>query len=218
MSLIKINKLGMFLLLLAAILAGCTTTSNRCPPQPNYYLNPQKPICAVGRVALIELGNHSTQPQISVDMTDALFEAVESRRIFGLAIVRRSDPACKGLLNAGNGSYSLEQLALLRKNLKSDAVLYGEVTQYHPYPRLAIGLRVRMMDLRDGTLIWAIEQLWDTTDKQTENRIEDFFKSQIRSGYDPLEYRMAMVSSRMFLKFVAYEVGQTMYTPKENGL
>ena len=100
---------------------------------------------------------------------------------------------------------------MLRKNLKADAVLVGEVTQYYPYPRLAIGLRLKLIDLRDGTLIWAIEQFWDSTDKQVENRAEDFFKTQIRSGFDPIEYRMALVSPHMFLKFVAWEVGQTLH-------
>lgn len=206
-------------MLLALILAGCQSSSDKCPPsEANYYLNPQKSVCAIGRVALIELDNLSAQPQISMDTTDALYEAIQKRNLFGLIVMWRSDPACKGLLVENNANYSLDQLALLRKNLKSDAVLFGEVTQYYPYPRLAIGLRLKMMDLRDGSLIWATEQFWDTTDKQVEKRIENFFKRQVRSGYDPLDYRMAIVSPHMFLKFVAYEVGQTIRTQDDTGL
>jgi hypothetical protein len=211
MNQIKPNSLK--LLLLAVFLAGCTSAKQGSPPsQSNYYLNPKKPISTIGRVALVELDNLSQRPEVSADTTQALFEAIQKRNVFGLTIVYHSDPACKGLLIEGDKNYSLENLAVLRKNLKADAALIGEVTQYYSYPRLAIGLRLKLIDLRDGTLMWAIEQFWDSTDKQVENRAEVFFKTQIRSGFDPIEYRMAMVSPRMFLKFVAWEVAQTLHS------
>jgi hypothetical protein len=211
MSKIKPNSIKL-LLLLVLFLASCSSTKKSGPSsQSNYYLNPKKPISTIGRVALIELKNLSPRPEVSADMTQALFEAIQKRNVFGLSIVYHTNPACKGILIEGNENYSLEQLALLHKNLKADAALIGEVTQYYPYPRLAIGLRLKLIDLRDGTLIWAVEQFWDSTDKQVENRAEDFFKTQIRSGFDPIEYRMALVSPRMFLKFVAWEVGQTLH-------
>ncbi|MDO8302912.1 MAG: hypothetical protein Q7T18_06710, partial [Sedimentisphaerales bacterium] len=183
-----------------------------------YYLNPQKPIMDIGRVAIIEIDNASTHPEISADMTNALFGAVQKRHVFGLTFVHQSDPLCKGPLVEENKSYTFEQLAMLRKNLKSDAILLGEVTQYSPYPRLAIGLRLKLIDLRDGTLIWALEQFWDSIDKQVEKRTESYFKTQIRSGFDPIEYRMALVSSHMFLNFVAWEVGQTLRNPTKEDI
>jgi hypothetical protein len=214
----QIKKNGIKLLLLAVLLVGCNSEKKSgASSQSNYYLNPKKPICDVGRVAIIELNNLSLRPEVSADMTQSLFEAIQKRNVFGLNVVYRSDPACKGLLLEGNQDYTLEQLAMLRKNLKADAALVGEVTQYYPYPRLAIGLRLKIIDLRDGTLIWAVEQFWDSTDKQVENRAEDFFKTQIRSGFDPIEYRMALVSPRMFLKFVAWEVGQTLHNNDKKG-
>jgi hypothetical protein len=212
MSRTKANNLILLLPLFAVIMTGCGSAKNKCPStQANYYLNPQKPISALGRVALIELANLSQRPEVSADATQALFEAIQKCNTFGLTVISRSDPACKGLLVEGNEQYSLDQLVLLRKNLKADAVLVGEVTQYYSYPRLAIGLRLRLIDLRDGSLIWATEQFWDSTDKQIENRIEAYFKAQIRSGFDPIEYRVAIVSPHMFLKFVAWEVSQTLY-------
>jgi hypothetical protein len=219
MSRIKTNNLKLLPLLLVVVLAGCNSDKKSGPSsQSNYYLNPKKPIATIGRVAIIELNNLSQRPEVSADMTQALFEAIQKRNVFGLTIVYRSDPACKGLLTEGKEDYSLEQLNMLHKNLKADAALIGEVTQYYSYPRLAIGLRLKLIDLRDGTLIWAVEQFWDSTDKQVENRAEAFFKTQIRSGFEPIEYRMALVSPRMFLKFVAWEVGQTLHNNEKKRL
>jgi hypothetical protein len=210
MSQIRVNKFSLLILLFFVTGCNCTRIGD-CPSQCNYYLNPDKSICTVGRVCLIELDNLSKRPEVSADITKALFEAIQKRNVFGLTVVYRSDPACKGLLSDYSQNYTLEQLSLLRRNMKADAAIIGEVTQYSSYPRLAIGLRLKLIDLRDGTLIWALEQFWDSTDKQVEKRAQEFFDTQIRSGFDPIDYRIALVSPHMFLKFVAWEVGQTLH-------
>ena len=98
----------------------------------------------------------------------------------------------------------------MRKALNCNALLVGTVTAYQPYPHLSIGLRLKLIDLEDGQLLWAFEQIWDTTDKTTEKRIKDYFQAQIRSGITPLHEQLVVVSSLKFVKFVAYEVAETM--------
>jgi len=75
---------------------------------------------------------------------------------------------------------------------------------------MIIGLRLRLIDLRDGQLLWALEQIWDSADKTTEYRIRDYFRSQKRSGYAPLKEQLAVVSSLEFIKFVSFEVAETL--------
>ena len=159
---------------------------------------------------LVELENLSSHPQISSDISETLYEELRKKNLFGLDKITGDDPLAQGLLVQADRSLSYEELDMLRKSLKADAILIGSVTQYYPYPRLTIGLRLKMIDLRDGSLIWAVEQLWDSTDKKVEKRIEDYFKQQVRSGYEPLNYRMVLVSPRMFLKFVAFEAVDTL--------
>jgi len=74
---------------------------------------------------------------------------------------------------------------------------------------MTIGLRLKLVDLRDGQLIWAIEHIWDPTDKTTERRIKNYFQLQLRAGYAPLNEQLATVSSLSFIKFVTYEVAGT---------
>jgi len=183
-------------------------------PGANCYLATGKDVAMIGRVTLVELENLSTHPMISADVSSSLYEELQKKNLFGLARVSIDDPIAQGLFLNSSRTLSYEELDLLRKSLKTDAIIIGAVTQYYPYPRLTLGLRLKMIDLRDGSLIWAIEQLWDTTDKSTEKRIECYFKSQVRSGYEPLNYRVALVSPRMFLKFVAHETASTLKARK----
>ncbi|HUS71950.1 MAG TPA: hypothetical protein VMY06_02705 [Sedimentisphaerales bacterium] len=213
------------LLLLPVLLSasGCQFYTVAAPMAEYYYRNPNKDLSTVGRTALVELENNSSYPQISADVTESLFQALQKKQLFGLAVIRRSDPAWRSLqlgLNsvpqtqstaaAGSSAYTLDQLVAFHKTLKCDAILLGTITQFKPYPHMAIGLRLKLVDLRDGQLLWAFEQIWDTADKTTELRIKSYFQYQIRSGFEPLREQLVAVSPIEFIKFVVYEVAATL--------
>jgi len=198
------------LLLLLVFLPGCRVyrPSQRMPE--GYYLNQDKDLRTIGRVATVELGNNSCFPQISADVTEALFLALQKKQLFGLTVIRQEDPAWRSLQLDLESAYNLEQLLAIHETLKCDAILVGTVTEYEPYPHLVVGLRMKLLDLKDGQLLWALEQVWDSADKNTESRIKDYFRSQMRSGFGPMREQLAAVSSLEFIKFVAFEVAETL--------
>lgn len=210
------------LLLLPVLLSACQFQRISEPLPDYYYLNQDKDLSTVGRTALVELDNKSSYPQISTDVTEVLFQALQKKQPFGLAVVRRNNPVWRSLqldLNSAYQTqnsalavpptYTLDQLTAIRKTLKCDAVLIGTISQFKPYPHMAIGLRLKLVDLRDGQLLWALEQIWDNSDKTTEYRIKDYFQYQKRSGFAPLREQLVTVSPLEFIKFVAYEVAET---------
>ena len=200
---------GMISLLLVVLLSGCRTQSVSVPVSDYYYLNPNHKLNTIGRVAIVELENDSSYPQISADITQSLYQALQKRQVFGLTVVRQHDPSWRSLQLDGDSTYSLEQLSAIREALKCDGVLFGTVTEYRPYPHMAVGLRMKLLDLRDGQLQWALEQVWDSADKTTEKRVKSYFKSEKRSGFAPLHDKLAAVSPIEFVKFVSYEVAGT---------
>lgn len=199
------------ILLAIALVAGCHIIYKPAVAETDYYyINPKKDLPTVGRAVLVELHNNSTYPHISADVTDAIFQALQKRQIFSVAAISQTDPAWRSLQVDADTPYSFEQLGMMRKTLNCNAILTGTITTYQPYPHLSIGLRLKLVDLADGQLLWAFEQIWDTTDKSTEKRIKDYFQAQIRSGITPLHEQLIVVSSLKFIKFVAYEVAKTM--------
>jgi hypothetical protein len=199
----------MSLLFVPLLFAGCQFYSAPAPLADHYFLNPDKDMYAVGRVAVIELNNDSSYPQISVDATEALFHALQKKQVFGLTLIRQDDPAWRSLQLDLDSTYTLEQLAEIKDTLDCDAILTGTITEYQPYPHMTIGLRLKLLDINDGMLLWGLEQIWDSADKTTEYRIRDYFQYQVRSGYEPLREQLVAVSSLRFIKFVAYEVAET---------
>jgi len=199
------------LFLLTFLLSGCVTYYRDLPPQADYYyINPNKSLSMVGRVIIVGLNNNSNYPQIAGDVTEKLYQALQKKQIFGLTVLRQDDPLWRSLQLDSDSKYTLDQIITLHKTLKCDAILLGTITEFRPYPHMIMGLRLKLLDLRDGELLWALEHIWDTADKTTEYRIKDYFRVHKRSGYAPLYEKLATVSSLEFIKFVSYEVAETL--------
>ena len=200
-----------FLVLLMLFLPGCGIYNRAPEPMTgHYYLNPEMNLADVGKVAIIELENHSRHPQVSADFTESLCQGLAMRALFGLKVIYRSDEIYNSLQLDGERTYTSAQLSSIREALKTDAILTGSITQYQPYPHMNVGIRLRLLDLRSGQLLWALQQVWDGSDKLVAARMKGYFKTQMRKGYEPLKWELAVVSPRHFRKFVVYEIVQTL--------
>jgi len=195
--------------LLAAISSGCSVYKEHVPASDFYYHNPEKDIFAIGSVAVVELNNKSNYPEISADVTEAVFQEMQKRQVFSLKVIDQIDPTWRSLQIDADSIYTLEQIISMRKTLDCDAVLTGTVTVYTPYPNLVVGLRLKLVDLSDGRLFWALEQIWDSADETTQNRIESYIQSLKRTEFETLREELVTVSSLRFFRFVAYEVAET---------
>ena len=186
----------------------------RCPI--SYDFTSPAALQHIRRVALIELAPEKGAPQIAADMTEALFQALQAKRLFHVDVVRRTDAACRDLPLDRMEPYALENFSEMHRALRCDGAIIGKISQFQTYPRLRIGLYLRLLDLRNGAVIWAVDHTWDTTDKKTEKRIKQFFERCLRGGYDPLQWRLATQSPKTFQKFIAYEIVEhTLPTPSE---
>lgn len=210
------------LLLLLLVFAGCEIYEPYETPL-NYYLTSNKEMTTLGRIALVELANETGIYDISLDMSNALFQELQKKQVFGLALVEEDDPVWRSMQLERDAAYSFEQLLEMRKTLKCDAVLIGSVTSYKPYPHMSIGLQLRLIDLADGELLWAVEQVWDTTDKTTGHRMRKYYGDWVVGteklsviGPETPNAQLGFVSSLKFVKFVAYETAGTFIPEPKN--
>ncbi len=204
-----------WLLALSVLACGCKSPNANNGMANSYYLNPHKDLATLGRVALVELDNNSGYPTVSADLTEALFVALQKKQIFGLSVVHQDDPAWRGLQENLDSLQALKQLLAMRDALKCNGLLVGTVTQYQPYPRMAVGLRLKLLDLTDGQLLWGLEQVWDSADADIRQRIRQYSSDELRSGWTTLQDEMVVISSLKFGKFIAHEVAETLERKKK---
>lgn len=147
---------------------------------------------------------------MSADVTGSLFRALQKRQVFGLTVVGRDDPSWRSLQLEVDTAYGLDQILAIHETIKCDAILLGTITEFRPYPHMTVGLRLKLLDVRDGQLLWALEQVWDGADKATEQRAKSHFMAPKGSGVAPLQEQLATVSPLEFIRFVSYEVAATL--------
>jgi len=199
--------------IILCFLAGCQGTAGNTPMAGSYYLSPNADLSGLGRVALVELENGSSYPEIAKNATDAIYIGLQKEQRFGLTVVAQNEAIWRSLQSEPDSSYTPEKLLEMRKALKCDAVLTGAVTQYEPYPHMSMGLRLRLIDLRNGSLLWAVEQVWDSADKSVLHRIKRHLKSHEGIGSETEE--LVVMSSLKFLKFVGCEIAGTLGVAQE---
>jgi hypothetical protein len=187
-------------------ICGCSLYRAPTPVGDYYYLNPDADMSKVGKVVLVQLRNNSVYPQISTDVTRALYEEIQKKQLFSLRVIPEDDPEWRSLNLDIDSLSQPTQLFLAAKTLRCDAIMVGDITEYTPYPHLVLGLRLKMIRCNDCRLLWAFEQVWDAADKKTEYRIKKYLAKQTRTGTEVLGEQLVTVSSIKFVKFVAYEV------------
>ncbi|HML74737.1 MAG TPA: hypothetical protein PKB02_09605 [Anaerohalosphaeraceae bacterium] len=202
-----------FAVMAGLALTGCSKVVEQkaVPPSGHFYLDKTADFSSVGRVAILELENQSvSQAELSKVLTQELSDGIGKKHLFSIQSVYQADNEWQSLELNRIKTFSIQDWAAVRKQLKVDALIFGTVTRYRSYPQFLVALNIKMIDLRDGKLLWAIEDVWDSTDKNTELRIKEFYETQMRNGYQPMEWQVVLNSPKAFHKYVIYEVTRTL--------
>lgn len=197
--------------LIGCIGSGCSVKTKQSPLAGAFFRNPEKPMAAIGRVALVTLDNRSPYPDISAQVTENLYIALQRKQHFGITTVAQDDPLWKGLQMAPDGTYVLDELVRMHDTLKCDAILSGVVTEYKPYPHLILGLRLSLVDLEDGVLIWGIEHVWSAADLDSSLRTASYLGTM--PGKKSAQSEVLRMSPAEFAGFVAFEIAETLSDP-----
>jgi len=197
-------------LALAVLVAGCGGPS---AAPIGYFVESDRCLEGINRVILVDLRPDAGTDAHARNMTEALGKGLRGGKLFHVETLERSDPALRDLPLDKRTMLSLDEIRAMHEQVGSDAILFGTVTHFQTHPRMAVGLFLRLLDLRRGVIVWAVDYTWDTTEKQTEDRMKAFFDEQMRQGYGPADWRMARMSPLTFQKFIAHEVASTLPRP-----
>jgi len=194
----------------ACLATGCRIVQPMEMPAGHYYLNQNANFSKIGKVVLLELENITPRQEQSEAFTQALADGIGKKHLFSVRTVFHDDQAWQMLDLDSIHSYTHQQLGDIREKLGADAVIFGTINRCSSYPYFLIGINLKMVDLRYGKLLWAIEEVWDGTDLATEQRMKHYFETQMSTGYQPMNWQVLETSPRYFNKFVVYEITRTL--------
>lgn len=92
-------------------------------------------------------------------------------------------------------------LAFLRREYDCDGVLFAEVTAYRAYAPLAVGWRLKLVDLRSGQIVWAADELFDAAQPAVYHAAQRFAGPRHCCWFGRDENWLAANSPRQFGRY-----------------
>jgi hypothetical protein len=95
----------------------------------------------------------------------------------------------------------------LRAATSCDAVLFCHLTRYHPYPPLAIGWRLQLVDAASPRVLWSADELFDASDAAVARGAQQYQRSH---PTDPASAGGGLTSPSRFGRYVAHALVATL--------
>ncbi|HHI79403.1 MAG TPA: hypothetical protein ENK02_05445 [Planctomycetes bacterium] len=89
----------------------------------------------------------------------------------------------------------------LGRRYQADALLLTRVTQWFPYKPPRIGLRLQLVSVHSGKVIWAIDQTWDAGTERTRLDLINYARTTLAPQENLHGWEFLMISPRRFGRF-----------------
>jgi hypothetical protein len=163
------------------------------------------------RVAVLPLAANGPGTDLSEGcglLQPALLAALVRAEKFEVVSVHPEDLRVSSGRAAWTGAEPLpkEFFDSLRREYGCDAVLFCELTVYHPYAPLAIGWRLKLADARTRKIIWAADEVFETGQPEAFWKAWQFWLNDDQlAAQESVRWRLAS-SPRQFGGFTAAKI------------
>lgn len=182
--------------------AGCMTPSINDPARLGPFFVPanhagEPSLGGIRRVVLLPAAGDGVAPAESMAALDAVF-ATELQRQKRFEVVPLSREQCARYFQVGELS-SVSALppnfmAVLRREFAADAVLFVDVTVFHAYEPLTVGLRGKLATVDGVHLVWTFDNVFAADDATVANSARRHFLEG-DSGGVPADLSPAVLQS-----------------------
>lgn len=92
-------------------------------------------------------------------------------------------------------------LGTLHKQTGCDAVLFCRLTAYRPYPPLTIGWSLKLVETRQGKILWAAEEIFDAGNPAVANSARLYYQKHTKDQPPLNDSRSILNSPRHFGRY-----------------
>ncbi|MBK1880467.1 hypothetical protein JIN87_26510 [Pelagicoccus mobilis] len=90
-----------------------------------------------------------------------------------------------------------------------DGVMLVDLTYYHAYQPVSIGMRAKLLDGHTGDIVWAADETFDASNPAVSNAARKYFQNQSTTQYPLHQTQTALHSPARFSKYVAFALFDT---------
>lgn len=189
--------------IVAFALAACGSAHE--PKAINSWLAEPADLANVRRIMVLPFGQESDVQADCNKVRDAFVAELQKLRRFEV-VPLPSDASENEQLNRSlsRGRVSSEALVRLCNRYAVDGVFLGTVTTFRPYQPQQMGMRTQLVSVHSGAPIWAVDAIYDATERTTISDLRHFVEHTQRDDGNLHNWEMNLISPQKFTSFVAH--------------
>jgi hypothetical protein len=204
-------------LLVLAMGSGCahdhSTAAVAATAPFQQYVDPRTDWSAIQRVVLMPLANQTAYPKVADEMQTNLAAELQRAGRFDIVVATRDDPGARARDVFSNGRFDEVELLRVAREYQAQAVLFGQVTQYHPYNPPRVGLSLLMIHPAEGIAIASSEGLWDARETETAAQAKQLYGQSLSWPQSVLSTERVLESPDVFQRFVSQQIASSLIPP-----
>lgn len=102
-------------------------------------------------------------------------------------------------------------LKTVHQKTAADSILVGEIFQYCPYSPMSLGLKLAIIEVGTGEVLWAFEDTFDAGLVTVAWGAQRYSEVALKAPYPFNETATMAISPRMFFQYAAYEAFKSLY-------
>lgn len=195
------------LALLACPFAACNLERPPVAKPINSYLAEPSDLANVRRIMVLPFAHEAGVTADCTKVRDAFVAELQKLRRFEV-VPLPSDAREDDMLNASlaRGRLSTEAMVDLCNRYSLDGVYVGSVTSWRPYTPPHLGLRTQLISVHSGAPIWAVDAIYDASDRTTISDLRHFHEGVQRDDGNLHGWELNLLAPGKFTSYVAHRV------------
>ncbi|MBS0205115.1 MAG: hypothetical protein JSS49_19600 [Planctomycetes bacterium] len=164
----------------------------------------------VKRVVLMPMSNNTAFAQASVEMQNNLAAELQRAGRFDVVVATHEDPGARARDVFSRGTFDELELLRIAREYDAQAVLFGQLTQYHPYPPPKVGLTLLMISPAEGVAIASADGLWDAREITTAQQAQGYLHEKLTWRQSLMGVDRALESPDVYQRFVCQQIATSL--------
>lgn len=101
-----------------------------------------------------------------------------------------------------SGVFQKKTLLAMAERYRADGVLFGIVTHFRPYEPPCLGLKVELVSVGAGDVVWSAKGLFDAGDERTAMDVHNYHDVRLASSSSLEGWRRMLTSPRRYTRYV----------------
>ena len=184
------------------------------PAPYQQFVAPNFDWSTVKRVVLMPMANQTAYAHVSSELQANLAAELQRAGRFDVVVATQEDAGAKAREIFSRGMFDELELLRIAREYDAQAVLFGKVTQYHPYAPPRVGLSLIMISPAEGVAIASADGLWDAREMTTARQAQAYLQHKLSWRQGLLGIDRVLESPDVYQRFVCQQIATSMNPPE----